>query len=546
MADTKTSAEAAAVALTGSEIFPGVQSAADVKITVAQMASYASANRTSLFNAQIGTSYSIVSGDGTKEVTFANAAAIAATLPQAGTAGFNAGWFVDLKAIGVGALTVTPTTSTINGVTALVLTVGMWARVWSDGVNYQAIVLDASGILVNTQTGTSYTYLSGDRGKLITHANAAAIAGSLPQATGAFGAGWSIWLQNRGAGTLTITPTTSTIDGAVTLALTTGQGCLVASDGANYFTMRGIGGGGGGLTNFAESLSTAAPNDVRNAARLIPSTGTAVVDLVLSPKGNGAVQRQLADGTATGGNKRGAGATDWQSLRSLSSQVASGQGSFAAGESNEVSGVQSAALGTGNIVSSGLAGMAFGSAHTVSGYAAASVGGTESTVNSVRAIALGGRFLNSRSVDSLVMFGASATSSGKRQGELMNLSANTTDATVTSMSSDSSAAGAANQMILANTSMTTVTGVCSARHNVSGDAKGWSFSAVIKRGTSAAATALVGSPTVTVLGADTGAAAWTIALVANTTTGCLSINVTGEASKSLMWDASIMGAFAST
>lgn len=98
---------------------------------------------------------------------------------------------------------------------------------------------------VNAQTGTTYTYLTGDRSKLVTHTNAAAIAGTLPQATGDFGAGWYMWVENRGAGTLTITPTTSTIDGAASLALTTDQGVLIVSDGTNYFTMRGIGGGSG-------------------------------------------------------------------------------------------------------------------------------------------------------------------------------------------------------------------------------------------------------------------------------------------------------------
>lgn len=41
MADTKTSAEPAATALAGTEIVPGVQSAADVKITVDQLELYA-------------------------------------------------------------------------------------------------------------------------------------------------------------------------------------------------------------------------------------------------------------------------------------------------------------------------------------------------------------------------------------------------------------------------------------------------------------------------------------------------------------------------
>jgi hypothetical protein len=96
-------------------------------------------------------------------------------------------------------------------------------------------------IVVNAQTGTTYTVLTGDRGKLVTHTNGSAIAVTLPQAGGTFPANWFYWTQNRGAGTVTITPTTSTIDGAATLALTTGQGALIVSDGTNYFTSRGIG-----------------------------------------------------------------------------------------------------------------------------------------------------------------------------------------------------------------------------------------------------------------------------------------------------------------
>lgn len=94
-------------------------------------------------------------------------------------------------------------------------------------------------VAVNAQTGTSYTYLDTDRGKLVTHSNGSAIAATLPQATGSFGANWFMWVQNRGAGSTTITPTTSTIDGAATLVLATDQGALIVSDGTNYFTFRG-------------------------------------------------------------------------------------------------------------------------------------------------------------------------------------------------------------------------------------------------------------------------------------------------------------------
>jgi hypothetical protein len=116
------------------------------------------------------------------------------------------------------------------------------------------------GHTINAQTGTTYTVLATDRGKLVTHTNAGAIAVTLPQASSTgFGADWFCWVQNRGAGAVTITPTTSTIDGAATLVLNQNEGALIVSDGTNYFTMRGkatgaagvIGGATGGTDNAA-------------------------------------------------------------------------------------------------------------------------------------------------------------------------------------------------------------------------------------------------------------------------------------------------------
>jgi hypothetical protein len=94
---------------------------------------------------------------------------------------------------------------------------------------------------VNAQTGTTYTVVSGDCGKLITTSNASAIAVTLPQATTTFGSGFVFNIQNLGAGTVTITPTTSTINGASTFALTSGTGAMVFSDGANWQVQTGKG-----------------------------------------------------------------------------------------------------------------------------------------------------------------------------------------------------------------------------------------------------------------------------------------------------------------
>jgi hypothetical protein len=101
------------------------------------------------------------------------------------------------------------------------------------------------------QSGAGYTAASSDWGKLLTVSNAAAQVLTLPQAGSSFPNGWYVDVENTGAGAWTITPATSTIDGAATLALSTNQGVRVFSNDANYFTQRGIGGGAAGSLNLS-------------------------------------------------------------------------------------------------------------------------------------------------------------------------------------------------------------------------------------------------------------------------------------------------------
>jgi hypothetical protein len=114
--------------------------------------------------------------------------------------------------------------------------------------------------LVNNQTGTSYTMLTGDRGKLVTFSNANAIAVTQPQANSTtFADGWFVDIENRGAGALTFTPSTSTVDGATSIVIPTGMGVRIFSDGTNYFTQRGLSLSSPlTLDNFSLSVSAAA------------------------------------------------------------------------------------------------------------------------------------------------------------------------------------------------------------------------------------------------------------------------------------------------
>src|SRR5581483_2510160 len=97
---------------------------------------------------------------------------------------------------------------------------------------------------VNAQTGTSYTFVSGDNLKLVTFDNASPVAATLPNAN-TLAVTWAVLVENLGAGVVTITPTTSTIDGGSSVTLNQNQGVVIFGDGTNYFTERGAGSGGG-------------------------------------------------------------------------------------------------------------------------------------------------------------------------------------------------------------------------------------------------------------------------------------------------------------
>lgn len=90
------------------------------------------------FNAQTGTTYTVVGSDMGKFLTFNNAGAIAVTLPQAGTAGFEAFKCFGIAAIGAGTATVTPTVSTINGAATRAYATTVGGVICSTGTNYVA------------------------------------------------------------------------------------------------------------------------------------------------------------------------------------------------------------------------------------------------------------------------------------------------------------------------------------------------------------------------------------------------------------------------
>lgn len=108
---------------------------------------------------------------------------------------------------------------------------------------------------VNAQSGTSYSVAATDCGKHITFNNASAVAVTLPQSSSAFfPSGCWVDMQNYGAGTVTVTPTTSTINnGGSTLTIATNQGVKIVSDASNNYQVQTGKGSGGTVTTFTIS-----------------------------------------------------------------------------------------------------------------------------------------------------------------------------------------------------------------------------------------------------------------------------------------------------
>jgi hypothetical protein len=139
-----------------------------------------------------------------------------ATLATTGKAGVLA-WTTDTNEIYVDSGTGSPGIGAGNA----------WQKVASDLV------------AVNAQVGTTYAIQGSDRSKLITFTNAAAVAATIAQAGSTFPIGWNTQIINRGAGTVTITPATSTINGGANITVATGQSLEIISDGTNYFALVG-------------------------------------------------------------------------------------------------------------------------------------------------------------------------------------------------------------------------------------------------------------------------------------------------------------------
>lgn len=289
----------------------------------------------------------------------------------------------------------------------------------------------------------------------------------------------------------------------------------------------------GGLSYWTEGVNTSSPNATVPANYFTINNAATNVDAVFNPKGTGALLAQVPDSTATGGNKRGANATDLQTLRTTATQVASGTGSIIVGGAyNTASGVYSTALGYSGTASGGYSFTA-GFTNVASGSGSVALGASN-TASGDYSVATGNAATTRGLYSARAHMSGSFAATGDAQMGMYIARASTTNATTTTLTLNGSTATSSTQIVLPNDSTYVFNIFVSARRtDVDNESAGYQFTGVIDRNTNAASTAIVGTVTKTVIAEDT--VAWDANVDAETTFGSLRIQVTGEAGKTIRW-----------
>jgi hypothetical protein len=241
------------------------------------------------------------------------------------------------------------------------------------------------------------------------------------------------------------------------------------------------------------------------------------------------------------GTSLGISQTGWISLNKSSVNSGNTYSAIVGGNNNNTSSAAYTFIGGGesNTASNSYCGILGGNSNTASGNNSAVVGGAINVANSTYSVVIGGAYGTSRSIIGGFVTPASnnpiASSSGRTQSAILLLGRQTTDATATVLTSNTSGASTTNQVILPNNSAYTFQGTCIANVTGGGTTSGWKFEGVIKRGANAASTALVAAVTPLVIAQDAGAVTWVLAVTADTTNGGIAVTVTGAAATTIRW-----------
>jgi len=326
-----------------------------------------------------------------------------------------------------------------------------------------------------------------------------------------------------------------------------------------------------GTMNGTTAVTLSGSNASIKVGQLITGTSIASYTYVAAISGTSLTLSQAASGSSTstlsfytphgvvvgGGNNQATGSYSFiggggDAGTAANRNVASGDWSFVGGGVKNVASGLSSFIGgggyDGNIGTNTASGIAStivgGRSNNASGNYSFIHGAVGNTASGSSSSIYGGSYATTRNIFGNTVTAASETpfatyTAGQSQTAILVLGRQTTDATATVLTSNTSAASGTNQVILPNNSAYYFRGEIIAGVTGAGDTKGWYIEGVIKRGAGVGTTAIVGTATVTSLYADVGAATWAVTALADTTNGGLKITVTGQASTTIRWVAQI-------
>tara|TARA_R110000782_G_scaffold113440_2_gene203479 strand:- start:953 stop:2995 length:2043 start_codon:yes stop_codon:yes gene_type:complete len=452
-------------------------------------------------------------------------------------------------AIGTSAVSGTANLIALGGTTDTVKISSRYTLPTQDGTANQVLTTDGAGAVtfddagadrtnytIDTKTA-AYTVVAGDLGKIILMDDAGDVTLPSPATVGS-----GFWLivkiandrtTSAASPSNTVVPSAgTTIAGGATFPLDAGMSAKLISDGTNWIT-----------DTFGPHMFAYMTKDAVSYAKAIGDTSVAIGD---GARAGGSRSMALGDSYAVGADSLAAAITN-----NTSSYGAAGVNSIAMGGLARAVYTSSVAIGY-NTLTTATYGVSIGSVCTSSGTYSTTIG-NNNTASDFGSVAIG-RFCSSSDNDSVAMgFGSKSDIIGKfsfasgylgaigdAQTGTFVLRSDTTDATAEALTTDNSTAGTTNQVILPNNSAYSFSGTIIARQQAADGSNyaSWEVKGALLRDANAASTVL-GNGIINKLYATAGAAAWAIALTADTTNGGLKIEATGAAATDIRWVATV-------
>ena len=388
-----------------------------------------------------------------------------------------------------------------------------------------------AGVIVggnNNQQIGSYGFIGAGESNAVGGLDAVVVGGKLNSANGYFnfiGSGFT----NSGTASAAVTTQSATMNGTTAVTLSGSNASIRVGQ---YITGTSIGSDTyvAAISGTSLTLSKIATGSTTNTISFFTPHGVVVGGGNNQATGSYSFIGGGGDAGNTGNRNTASG--DWSVVCGGQRNTASGIASFVGG------GGTSPPFGTfPNTASQVGSAVVCGFLNTASGGGSFVGSGYINTANGQYSAIMGGQSGITRGVSGNHVFPACqepiSSVQGVSQAALLILARQTTDATPTALASNTAAAGTTNQVILPNNSAYFFTGEVISGVTGGGDTKGWTIEGVIKRGANAASTALVGTPTVTSMYADVGAATWAIAVTADTTNGGIRVTFTGQAATTI-------------